>query len=271
MPERGWPDLGALWEMLRQDLDNRGFLVFPAALLPLGPTDARPEALWPDEDIASFLDFASSLGAQVVYAGALQLEDVDLDNARARLGHDETSMPREEITSFIADWEVRLGQIHTVAVTFPYGNVLHFWIAQSDWWIELQDRFQEERQASALVRAAENTARVEELARQLSSESSFQRAPNKQTRIRVAWQLLPDLRREFEDGDRPLGLLVARAAVRAWEVYQEEVLPEKERKIARDAHGLLATGLKKYEVAARLRVSEDKLNRLLSQWPVEAE
>lgn len=52
----------------------------------------------------------------------------------------------------------------------------------------------------------------------------------------------------------------------AWAIYQIDVLPEKERHLAKEARTLLGSGLKETQVAIRLAIRPEKLRKLLTKY-----
>jgi hypothetical protein len=115
------------WERVRADIESR-FRLYPAA--PYSEM-AMPEADWPEPTPAGFLDFASAVGADVVYAAAIRIDDPvsALAEELAGGGVELTEAP-------LAQLGAHVGEIRRVELAFSYGGVLHRWIVEAAWWRE---------------------------------------------------------------------------------------------------------------------------------------
>ncbi len=248
-------DLDTYWPLLKREIQSR-FPMFPSSIR----QDAGAVAFWPeDQPVEEFLAFAEAHEAGPVYAGVTHFTRDDLEVLAENLRETEGEELSAESQGFLAKAETHVDSISHIEVDFVLGTVVHRWDAQATWFVSLMMDADELMQEKQLVAMAEQATQVETWARTLANDPQFQRTATHMTRILAARRLVPELERAWEDQERHQRGVVVSTVQRAQEIYRDEVKPEQERQMAAEAHDLLAEGLHKYEVAARLGIGTDKL------------
>jgi hypothetical protein len=120
-------ELAAAWPLIKERLSAEQIAVFRAL-----PDELGVE--WPDDDWATFLDVAVASGTRLVYAECDSWTPEQLDNLAAHLnttGGDDESLAAVEHARAHGARPCRL------KLGFPYGGIVHSWIAETDWSIDL--------------------------------------------------------------------------------------------------------------------------------------
>jgi hypothetical protein len=250
-------DIEATWQRVRTEVERR-FQLYPAA-----PENAMamPEADWPEPDLAGLLDFASTLGVHVVYAAATRLDDPEADLRDEVDGADESQL---------AKLQAHRGEIRRIEVAFAYGGILHRWLAEAPWWrdaVASTDRGPRRAEEEFFgfgygYGDGVSDEQLDAWARLVAEAPAFDVAKTDVGRLRVARDLISDLGPDVAP-ERTAGVY-SRLVNAALLVYREDVVPRLDRQLAPDAQRLLAEGLKKYQIEARLNVGRARLNRILS-------
>jgi hypothetical protein len=144
-------------------------------------------------------------------------------------------------------------------------GVAHSWTREADWYDSLRQEAVAIRDGGAPIVYAEYTAQIHDLASSLAGDLAFQRIPTVKERIRQA----PRLSRSLEQAlkRREVDYRTVDAVAReAWRIYQEEIIPAQEEEMAQQARRLGAQGLRKDEIAGRLRVTTGRLSRILARY-----
>jgi hypothetical protein len=253
-----YEELDSIWSEVEEQLTQRGWLVFPADLDP----GNGPRAFWPDGPVSEFLDLAEKLGAAPIFACAARFEPEDVEDLARFLGLTSS----ETANALLLQAQQHVGDVYEIQVAFTHGGTPLIWVGSADWHEDIQARADEEAGSAEVVRSAERSLHEEDWIHALSQSVKFEHAKTLDQRLRVAEQSFPELEQMRSHPDpwvRATPLRIVRAA---WDLYLEEIQPELERGIAQQANTLLQRGARKYEVAGRLGVSENKLNRILAQY-----
>jgi hypothetical protein len=252
-----YEELDSVWNEVEGQLAQRGWLVFPADLDP----GNGPRAFWPDGPISEFLDLAEQLGAAPIFASAARFEPDDVDDLARFLGLTSS----QTANALLQQAQEHVGDVYEIQVAFIHLGTPLIWVGIADWHEEMQARADEEADSAEVVRSAERSLQEDAWIQALAASVKFERAKTLDQRLRVAEQTFPELEQMRSHSDpwaRSTPLRIVRSA---WDLYLEEIQPEQERSIANQANALLEHGVRKYEVAGRLGVSENKLNRILAQ------
>jgi hypothetical protein len=253
-----YEELDSVWSEVEGQLARRGCLVFPSDL---DPGDG-PRAFWPDGPVEEFFDLAVQLGAAPIFACAARFEPDDVEDLARHLGLSSS----KTANALMLQAQQHVSDVYEIQVAFIHGGAPLIWVATADWHEELQARADEEVDSAEVVQSAERSLREDTWIRALAQSLKFEHAKTLDQRLRVAEQAFPELEQMRSHPDpwaRAAPLRIVRAA---WDLYLEEIQPELERGIAKQASTLLKRGARKYEVAGRLGVSENKLNRILAQY-----
>ena len=251
-------ELEPLWSSAQEEIERRGFALFPA---PLDPGNGA-FAHWPEsETVGEFLDLAERLGVSLIYGRAELLDSHYLEELATRLAGVQGDGPE----GILRDAEKSIGDIHTVGLAFSHGGATLLWIAEAKWYEELELRA--ELQASnAGGDQAQRSFQEERWVRALARNAEFERAKSFEQRLRIAFRLLPELEQTGNDLE-PRMTTDAHAVVRAaWDLYEAEIRPEQEQEIAREARKALEGGAPKHEVAGAHGMGVARLNRILAQY-----
>ena len=253
-----YEELDSIWGELEGELSERGFLVFPADIDPGG----GPRAFWPDGPFSEFLDLAERLRAAPVFTCAARFEPDDLEDLDRYLAHASSGTAQ----ALLIQAERHIGDVYEVQVAFVHGGVLLVWSAVAEWFEEMETQAEAEAEGAEVVRSAEQSLREEAWAQALARDPRFERAKALDERLRVAEQTFPELEQMLSAPDRSVRAIPRRVVRAAWELYLEEIQPAQERDIAERAVALLQSGARKYEVAGRLGINENRLNRILARY-----
>lgn len=215
-------------------IEQRGFLTFPAM-------PERPSLVveWPHPaDFDGFLELADELGVRMLYVDVMAA-------GQAFPGE----LPEELVGHVDEPVQMRVGWVQ--------GGWLHLHGVVARWF----DEFLVQRDFAEGLEMRDREARIEQAARRVVDDPSFhdRGSPDREQRqLAVIADQLPDL-----DPDERWAVL--RHARR---IDLTERKPQREREMADEARTLLgAPGAKKITVAAKLGVSPDVLNRILTQNP----
>lgn len=249
-------ELEPLWSSAQEEIERRGFALFPAPLDPGSGAFAH----WPEsETVGEFLDLAERLGVSLIYAHAEHLDSDYLQELVTRLAGVQGDGPEV----ILRDAEKSIGDIHTVGLAFSHGGATLLWIAEAKWYGELELRA--ELQASN-GEQAQGSFQEERWVWALARNPEFERAKSFEQRLRIALRLLPELEQTGNDLE-PRMTIDAHAVVRAaWDLYEAEIRPEQEQEIAREARKALEGGAPKHEVAGAHGMGVARLNRILAQY-----
>ena len=253
-----YEELDSVWSELEDQLAQRGCVVFPAEI---DPGDG-PRAFWPDGPVSEFLDLAGRLEAAPIFAYAGRFELDDIDDLDRYLTHSSS----QTASAILLQAQQHTGDVYEVQVAFVHDGAFMVWSAVAGWFEELQAQAEEEADSAEVVRSAEQSLQEDAWIQGLARSTKFERAKTLDQRLRVAEQTIPELEQMRSHSDpwvRAARLRIVRAA---WDLYLEEIQPEQERCIAEQANTLLVSGARKYQVAAQLGVSENRLNRILAQY-----
>jgi hypothetical protein len=269
-----YEDLENFWTDLEPSLRKR-FLVFT----PWDMTWDDPVVTWdPEEGLEEFLDLAQRLGVPIVYVSVSRFNEEALSELQSRLLDPEG--PHPQTGAILTRAEQYLDRISSIEVGWMFQGVGHFCEVVATWSQDLETSIANEQEFDAMELAAERLmldeqlAYVPEWARRVAQLPEFQQARTMYQRTDMVPQLLPELDEvtsHYRHGEWILRRLSRDIAREAFRIYEYEVLPGKELEQAAQAHELLGRGLRKYEVAARLGISKERLNRLISKYPSERE
>lgn len=253
-----YEELDSVWTEVEDQLTHRELLVFPSNLLPA----EGPQAFWPEGPISDFLDLTERLGTTLVFASAVRFEPEDVEELAA---HFEASSSTTS-EALLEEAQQRIGNVCEIHVGIAHAGISLIWFTTACWYEDILARADEEADGAEVVLSAERSLREDEWIRALAANPKFERARTLEQRLRVAEQFIPELE---QMGSHPYpwarttGLRVVRAA---WDLYVEDIQPGEEQSLARQAAVLLESGARKYEVAGRLGISDNKLNRILARY-----
>ncbi len=269
-------DLEAHWEEVTSSIEGTQLRTFP------GNID-RPASIarWPDDKpFAEFLALAIALGAQPIYLDTAIFDQQALDDLRARVLDGDTlsesppgtlavatpvalsSFP--ELDRFISSARPFLDRIWAVEVQWVWASVVHSYFKVAAWYSALMDKLPELKSQFAqieIARDAEELSRhdveLERAARSIASGTDFRTSKKTLAAIRrVAAKALPDA--SLSDLHQ-----IARTAL---DIYETEILPVEERRLAQKARLLVNDGLSLTKAAAKLGMTTDRLQRLLARY-----
>lgn len=261
-------DLDRRWSELRDRIGD-SFTLFEAASVDWGK---GPVAWWPDaDDVDGFLAVAAVAGARLVYARTRELDEPALGALEATAArHGE---PHPGMASVLVEGEVFLGRTAAVELGWVADGMSHVLVLEAEWYRRMRDELRE----LAVVRSlgiearrllmSQRLERVPEWAEQVAGEEDFHRTRSFAEREEVVCRIVPELGAAREAEEPGAWTVIAEVAREAWRIFEEEIRPRQERDMAQIAHSLLMSGLKKYEVAARMGVTKEKLNRLIARHP----
>lgn len=265
-------DLESVWSDLEPSLRKR-FLLFT----PWDMTWDEPVVTWdPEEGLEEFLDLAQTLGVPMLYVTVTRFTEESLSDLQSRLLDSEG--PHPQTGTILSRAEQYLDRISSIEIGWMYEGVGHFCELVATWNQDLETLIADEQEFDAMEMAAERLMLDEQLsfvpewARQIAQMPEFQQARTMYQRAELVPRLLPEI--EETTSHYRHGTWIARRLARdiareAFRIYEFEVLPGKELEQASQAHELLSLGLRKYEVAARLGISKERLNRLIVKYPAQ--
>ncbi|HYI45626.1 MAG TPA: hypothetical protein VE174_09260 [Actinomycetota bacterium] len=267
-------DLESLWNDLEPSLRKR-FLIFT----PWDMTWDEPIVTWdPEEGIDEFLNLAQSLGVPMLYVSVTRFNEEALSELQSRLLDPEG--PHPQTGAILTRAEEYMERISSIEIGWMFQGVGHFCEIVAAWSQDLETVIANEQEFDAMELAAERLMLDEQLsfvpewARQVAEKPEFQQARTMYQRTDMIPQLLPELGEiisHYRHGTWILRRLSRDIAREAFRIYEYEILPGKEVEQASQAHELLGRGLRKYEVAARLGISKERLNRLIAKYPPQPE
>lgn len=269
-----YDDLDSLWEELEPRLERRFNLFSPS-----GMTWDEPVVTWdPEEGLDEFLELAERLGVPMLYVTVTRFTEESLSDLQARLLDQEG--PHPGAAAILTRAEGYLDRISSIDIGWMFQGVGHFCEIEATWSIELEDEIAEERELDEMELAAERLLLEEQLrfvpqwAREVAQAVEFSRTRTMHQRMELVSQVIPEIEeitKNHRHGSWIARRLTRDVARKAFRIYETELLPTHERELARQAHELLSQGLRKYAVAARLGISKERLNRLISRYPAEAD
>jgi hypothetical protein len=275
-----YEDLDDFWDELEPRLKAQFRVFFPSAL-----TWDHPIAEWSSEDgIDGFLEFAESLGVPVIYVIVERFDDESLGELETRLLY-ESEGPNPQIASIVQKASDYVGKIASIDIGWMFQGVGHFCNIEAEWSRGFAEDLADERSLDAMDVEAnrlllqEMRRLVPEWAGRVAGTDGFSRTKSLRDRIDVVCEVIPELQearevREFESRVERVrrGVfkrLAGETATMAQRIFENEIRPVREKQLAKEAHALLAQGSKKYEVAGRLGLSKETLNRIIYQYPSE--
>jgi hypothetical protein len=253
-----YEELDSVWDEVEDQLTKRGLLVFPSNLLPA----EGPQAFWPEGPISDFLDLAEQLGTTLVFASAIRFEPEDVEELAARFD----ASPSTTSEALIEEAQQRIGNVCEIHVGLTHAGASLIWFSPACWYEDILARADEEADGADVVLSAERSLQEDQWIRTLAANPKFERAKTLEQRLRVAEQVIPELEQMRSHPDPWTRTTQSRVVRAAWDLYVEDIQPEEERGLARKAVTLLESGARKYEVAGRLGISDNKLNRILARY-----
>jgi len=258
-----YEELDSVWDEVEDELAQRSLTVFPADL---DPGDG-PRAFWPDGPVSEFLDFVERLRAPLIFSCALRFEPDDADDLAQRLAPASSGSARD----LQMEAERHIGDVYEIQLALAHGGATLLWIATAGWHEDLQARAEEEADSAAVVSSAERSLQEDAWIQTLARNVRFEHARTLDQRLRIAERVVPELEPMRTHPDPWVRATPRRIVRAAWDLYVELIQPEQDRSLARDAMALLASGARKYQVAGRLGISEDKLNRIVARYQDSAD
>jgi hypothetical protein len=262
-PPQGVADIDRMFEKL----------VAEARGLPIVVLHGLPQVnsvwLWTGEPgaEAEYIDIARQTGARILYSH-IEVFDFKTEVRIQVLGSDidfqeDEGEPQQVAAAYRAldDWSGRSGETAWFRFRFLVDGIAHdlhvfpewfdkFMAAVDGYIPKLESEWTEQEAESRQFAMAEQKREAEELAR----SERYAKAKNESQRRYVAEEMFPSKDRWEIDQLAELAALV----------YWDKVEPERERALALKADELYEGGLSMVEVAARLGVSKDRLNRVLA-------
>lgn len=261
-------DLDDRWRELRHRI-QKTFSLFEATRVDWGK---GPIAFWPDPDDADgFLTVAAAAGARVVYAHVAELDEVALASLEGAMARRREPLPG--MAGVLVEGEAFLGRTAIVQIGWLLDGMTNVLVLEADWYRRLQEGVRDLAVANALDAEADRLLysqrleRVPEWAEHVAHQEDFHRTRSFAEREEVVCRLVPELAAARDRDEAGAWTAIAEVVREAWRVFEEEIRPRQERDMAQIAHSLLMSGLKKYEVAARMGVSKEKLNTLIARYP----
>jgi hypothetical protein len=261
-------DLDHYWPELRRRLQGT-FTPFDAATVDWGN---GPVVYWPDpDDVDGFLAVAAAAGVRMVYAHVVEFDDASLADLEAALTRRHE--PHPDLAGVLVEGEAFLGRIAVLELGWLLDGMAHVLAVEADWYRRLQDDVRELAVAQSIDAEADQLLlshrleRVPAWAEEVARQEDFQRTKSYAERYEVVCRFVPELGEAWEREEPGAWTAVAEVAREAWRIFEEEIRPRQEREMAQIAHSLLMSGLKKYEVAARIGVSKERLNTLIARYP----
>ncbi|HWL64559.1 MAG TPA: hypothetical protein VNP73_01170 [Actinomycetota bacterium] len=263
-------DLDSYWGDLEPSLRKR-FLLFT----PWDVSWDDPVVTWdPEDGVEEFLDLAQTLGVPMLYVTVSRFNEETLSDLQRRLL--DPAGPHPETGSILTRAEQYVDHISSIEIGWMYQGVGHFCEIEASWYRHLEDEIAEEQEFDEMQHAAERMLFEEQLslvpewAERVAQLPQFQQARTMLQRADLVPRLLPEIEEvtaQYRHGSWIARRLARDVAREAFRIYVYEVLPAQEIELASEAHRLLTTGMRKYEVAARLGISKERLNRLIVRYP----
>lgn len=253
-----YEELDSVWREVEEELSQRGLTVFPSNLNPA----EGAQAFWPEGPFSEFFDLADRLGKSLVFATVARFEPEDVEDLAARL--DASTSKTTEALFLTAEQHV--GDVCEIQVALSHEGVSLVWLSTACWYEDLLAQADEEAANAEVVLSAERSLQEDDWIRTLAAHPRFALAKTMDQRIRVAEQIVPQLEQMSVNPDPWARMTPGRVVRAAWDLYQEEIQPEQERSMANEASALLQSGARKYEVAGRLGITGNKLNRILARY-----
>ncbi len=255
-------DLEARWKDFQTAVAARGLRIYPG--LPRGSDQG---VFWQGdpEGFEDFLDLAQAVGARMVYALAERWDPEGFleDLVERPLPEDL----RPQMNALAAEAQARAGELSGFIAAWIHEGQVHVYMAEAAWATDLRERKEvllETLDRMVEAEKAEEAEALEAIAQKLAENREFQQARSYETRIRIAQRLFPELRERWLDHGQWWELVREARAI-----YEAEILPRQEQRMAEEAARLLASGLSKTEAAARLGISRERLDRLLQRYAGE--
>ena len=266
-----YEDLDSLWEELEPNLASRFHLFLPTDVA----WDERVVTWDADRGLDEFVGLAESLGVPVLYVSVTRFSDETLSELQRRLLH--PAGPHPEAAAILARAETFQDRIAALEIGWMFQGVGHFCEIEAEWYRDLEALIEDEQESDAMALAAERLLLDEQLrlvpewGNRVAQVTRFQQARSMSQRLEIVPEVVPEIEestRHYRHGAWIARRLVRDVARRAMQIYEFEMRPAQEKELAREAHELLSTGMKKYEVAARIGISKERLNRLIVRYPV---
>ncbi len=267
-----YEDLDQLWNDLEARLSSR-FLLFPPAAI----SWEEPVVEWDaEEGLDGFLELAESLGVPILYVTVNRFSEDSISELQDRLLH--PGGPHPGTAAILSRAEEHLDRIASIEIGWMFQGVGHFCTVEAAWKLDLEAEIADEEDYDAMELAAERLLLEEqrqlipEWARRVAQIPQFQQSRTMSQRAELVPQLIPeigDITGHYRHGEWIARRLIQEVTREALRVFTYEVRPAQEAELARQSHELLTAGLRKYEVAARLGLSRERLNRLIARYPAE--
>jgi len=257
-------DLEERWKAFRTAAAARGLRLYPGV-----PDRLEPAAIWQGdpESFEDFLDLAGDLGVRMIYA---LVQPFDPDSFLADFEEPVPADLLPELEALREEAQAMAARPARFLAAWIHDGMLHVYVREADWASALHERREALRQRLDAMMEAEEAEAMESLetaARHLAESPEFQQARTYDAQLRIAQRLFPELKRQWGLEDplraRHRWMELVREA-RA--IYEAEIRPRQERQLAEEADRMMREGMKKTEVARRLGISRERLDRLLARW-----
>lgn len=256
-------DLETRWKHFQTAAAARGLRIYPG--LPRGLDQG---VFWQGDpgSFEDFLELAQAVGARIVYALAERWDPEGFLEDLVERPLPEDLQP--QVKALEAEARARAGELAGFIAAWIHEGQAHVYMVETDWAADLRQRKEallEMLENLAKAEKAEEAEALEAIARKLAENREFQQARSYETQIRIAQRLFPELRERWSQEES--------AYSRWWDlvrdaraIYEAEILPRQEQRMAEEAARLLALGLSRTEAAARLGISRGRLDRLLQRY-----
>jgi hypothetical protein len=251
-PHKQSDDLDQLAAQIQQLAESRNLIIVPA--IPIQKASPGFIALLDDHDMvaASFCDLAAAAGARLLY---LEADPFDAETHFEILEEDDGRLaaPQDAAVSALRQKAARYnGRIGELALGFAVEGVLHYWITNAPWYVDLATRVEELESKADLIDQgmpeAEAQAMITRLAAELLTMPEFRSAATAAQRHRIARSQHTEIA-AIETDTRPRYRYLALQAIRQAE---EQLAAEAEQKY-REIEGALGSLAVEFEASPTFR------------------
>ncbi len=213
------------------------------------------------EHAKDFIQQAKKLNVVVLVLEMSRLETDDIAEAREALKSDEPTEGTKFVTGALEECAERVGQIASLSLTYflpgtPVSVNLSFY---ADWWDSvyrtadlIREMDEEDEDDDEEVELSEEESEL--IARQLAEAPKFQAARTNSAREFVARKLLAAQLKEKGISNVP-DLIIQLAK----NIYESEIVPERDMEIRTQVETLLAEGHNRAEIARRLKIPKGQI------------